>query len=245
MNTDIDEIVRWFFADRERLLSDDVAVEAFQLLGPRWRFIKTVEQYAAVLDVGAGDGTMHISRSWPYFKRPDIKIYAYAGEMGKDFHLCDGFELGMWPQRPPVFPGVHFNAIMACNFIEHIDEPLTFVRWACSRVASDGWIYLEWPRPVSCELPTSSALRAKGIEVTTGNYYDDLTHRSQMPLAEDVHSELIDCGMQIESAGVVRVPFLDGELASAARNRGDLVAATLAYWSFTGWCQYVVARREA
>ncbi len=33
---------------------------------------------------------------------------------------------------------------------------------------------------------------------------------------------------------MARVPFIDGEMVSAARAANDLVGATLAYWSFTG-----------
>ena len=55
--------------------------------------------------------------------------------------------------------------------------------------------------------------------------------------------EGVDAGLEIEAWGIVSVPFVDGELASASRANGDVVGATMAYWSFTEWCQYLVGRR--
>ncbi len=239
----IDAIRDWFFADRQRSLTDDQAVEAFHLLSPRCRFFKTLPMEARVLDIGAGDGSLHVYRHWPLFRRDDLTIFAYAGERGNGFGRYDGHEVGFWPQTPPDFGGMQFDAIQACNFIEHIEGPLNFVRWAARRLAPRGKLYLEWPRAHSALLPTRSELNAHGIDVMTGNYFDDATHRAEMPMVQNVLRELADAGLEIEASGIVSVPFIDGELASASLATGDLVGATMAYWSFTEWCQYIIARR--
>ncbi len=238
----LDSIRDWFHADRRRTLTDSQTIEAFHLLSPRCRFIKTLPAGAAVLDIGAGDGALHIYRDWPHFRRRDLRIFAYAGERGINFDRYDGCEIGRWPQQPPGFGDTRFAAIQACNFIEHIDEPLRFVRWAAERLAPHGRLYLEWPRPVSAQLPSATELRALGIPVMTGNYFDDATHRAEMPLTRDVLRELDTAGIEVEAWGIVSVPFVDGELASASCTLGDVVGATMAYWSFTEWCQYVVGR---
>jgi hypothetical protein len=97
--------------------------------------------------------------------------------------------------------------------------------------------------PVAASLPFAWDLRAYGIHVMAGNYRDDATHRAEMPLAKDVKRQLVDAGVEIEAWGIVSVPFVDGELVSASRASGDLVGATMAYWSFTEWCQYLSGRR--
>ena len=239
----IDTIKDWFFADRQRSLTDDQAVEAFHLLSARCRFLKTLPASATVLDIGAGDGGLHVYREWPLFHRRDLRLFAYAGEREGNFDRYDGYEIGLWPQQPPQFGNASFAAILACNFIEHIDDPLRFVRWAAGRLAPRGRIYLEWPRPVAASLPSAVDLRVHGIHVMAGNYRDDATHRAEMPLARDVKRQLVDAGLEIEAWGIVSVPFVDGELASASRANGDVVGATMAYWSFTEWCQYLVGRR--
>jgi SAM-dependent methyltransferase len=237
---DIDAISAWFHADRPRTLTDSQAIEAFHLLGSRCRFFKTLPAGASVLDIGAGDGALHTYREWPLFHRRDLSVFAYAGERGANFDRYDGFEIGLWPQQPPVFPTTEFMAIQACNFIEHIDDPLRFVRWTAERLAPRGRLYLEWPRPIAASLPTTDELRAHGIDVMTGNYFDDATHRLDMPLADEVMRELSGAGVEIEAWGIASVPFVDGELASASRATGDIIGATMAYWSFTEWCQYIV-----
>jgi SAM-dependent methyltransferase len=239
---DIEEIAQWYFAGRPRLLSDPAAIEAFHLFGPRVRYLKTLPLGCSVLDVGAGQGALHIYRQWPGFARGDLRLFAYAADPGPNFEHYDASEIGMWPEAPPRFGAQPFGAIMACNFIEHIDDPLAFVRWACGRLAPGSLLYLEWPRLESIALPSTAALRERGINVMVGSYFDDGSHRQDMPRVEDVQREMIAAGLSVEVWGVVRVPFIDGELVSAARAANDLVGATLAYWSFTGWCQYLIGR---
>ena len=86
----IDTIKDWFFADRQRSLTDDQAVEAFHLLSARCRFLKTLPASATVLDIGAGDGGLHVYREWPLFHRRDLRLFAYAGEREGNF---DRYEL--------------------------------------------------------------------------------------------------------------------------------------------------------
>lgn len=239
---DLDQIVRWYFAERPRLLLDDQAVEAFHLLGPRCRFFKTLPVGATILDAGAGDGGLHNFRTWPYFPRTDLKLYAYGDAHGTNFGCYEGSEIGFWPEHPPEFKGVDFDAIVACNFIEHINGPDAFVRWACQRLRH-GRLYLEWPTPASIDLPSATDLRERGIDVMTGNYFDDHTHRAPVPDRAVMQSVISAEGLEIESWGIASVPCIDGELASVSRARRARVEATLAYWSYTGWCQYLVARR--
>lgn len=104
-------------------------------------------------------------------------------------------------------------------------------------------IFLEWPRSESLTLPTAPELHVVGLDVMTGNYLDDATHRHEPPSARAVHCELTAAGLRIESAGITRVPFLEDHLLAIGRSTDDKVSRTLAYWSFTSWCQYTLAQR--
>ncbi|HUK08241.1 MAG TPA: class I SAM-dependent methyltransferase [Stellaceae bacterium] len=217
------------------------AIEAFHVFGPRFRFIKTLPLGCSLLDVGAGDGSLMILRDWPQPARTDIEMFAWAGERRKGFDRYAASEIGWWPTEPPKFGGMQFDAILSANFIEHIEDPLAFVRWASTRLTARGRIYLEWPHPQSIHLPSTNELAAAGVTVMVGAYHDDMTHQRAPPDAEDVASVLRDSGHVIVERGFVRVPFFDRQLAIHARRVPDTVSMTLAYWSYTGWCQYLVS----
>jgi hypothetical protein len=228
---------------RASALSLDEAIYSFHALGPRVRFLKTLPLGAAVLDAGAGEGSLQVFRTWPEPKRDDLKLFAWAGEKGAGFDLYDGHEVGFWPEHKPRFGGRAFDAVLAANFIEHIDDPISFVDWATSLLTRHGYVYLEWPRPEAINLPTTAELASIGLPIMTGNYFDDATHRQAMPRFVDVRDALVAQGLKIREAGTVRVPFIDQELAIHAAAARDTVHLTLAYWSLTGWCQYLIAER--
>ena len=239
--TDARAIERLCRPVREPLLSFDDAVRNLHAFGPRCRFIKTLPPSAAVLDVGAGDGSLQVFRHWPDPPRPDLLMFAWAGIKGASFDLYDASEVGSWPEHPPSFGGRRFDAIIAANFVEHIDDPIAFVEWSIARLAPGGRLYLEWPRPESALLPTTADLAALGLPIMTGNYFDDATHRATIPDAGAVRSAIAGAGLTLRENGIVSVSFVDQELAIHAARARDTVNLTLAYWSMTGWCQYLVA----
>jgi SAM-dependent methyltransferase len=240
---EIGQISRWFESVAASSLPDGQLLEAWHTLCQQCRFVKTLPEGAAVLDIGAGDGALQIYRKWPAPARLDLRMYTFAMDRGSLFDQYDGYELGVWPQARPGFGGRRFDAIFAANFIEHIEGPIDFIRWSADRLSARGRIFLEWPRPDSREMPTTAALRAVGIDVMTGNYFDDGTHRGDLPATEAVHAALTACGLRIEGAGVVRVPYFEDHMMAHGKRTDDVVSRTLAYWSFTGWSQFVVARR--
>jgi SAM-dependent methyltransferase len=196
-----------------------------------------------MLDAGTGDGGAMTLRDWPEPGRPDIKMFARAGDSSPGFSNHTGSEIGWWPAEPPQFGGKKFDAIFCCNFIEHIDEPLTFIARAIDTLAPNGRIFLEWPKPESISLPTTGDLASFGVSVTTCAYHDDRTHREAPPppSLSEVISTLQERGFRILEQGISSVPFIDRQVAIHARQQSDLTAMTLAYWSYTGWCQFVSA----
>ncbi len=236
-------VAAWCDPNQTTALSFGDAVHAFHALGPRVRFIKTLPFGARMLDAGAGDGGGMILRDWPAPGRPDVQMFAWAGEASPGFTAYAGCEIGWWPSEPPGFGGMRFDAVFCCNFIEHIDEPLVFIEYVIGLLAPKGRIFLEWPRPESVVLPTVGELARFGVHVTTGSYHDDSTHRCEPPPLCDVMTTLQDHGMRIVEQGISGVPFIDRQVAIHARQNADLTAMTLAYWSFSGWCQFVSAER--
>jgi SAM-dependent methyltransferase len=235
----------WIEEARRCDLPDAAVLEAFHILGPQCRFLKTLPRAASVLDVGAGEGSAQIYRHWPAPSRPDLTMFAYAAVQGAMFDQYHACEIGRWPEAAPDFGGRRFDAIFAANFIEHIDGPTAFIRWAAERLTTRGRIYLEWPSEAALTLPSASTLRDIGLDVMTGSYFDDATHQHELPSADLVHDALRTAGLCIEATGVARVPFFEDHMLAMGLEARDTVCQTLAYWSFTAWSRFVVARRGA
>jgi hypothetical protein len=236
----IDDLCR---PGRKPSLSLEEAVRCLHIFGPRCRFVKTLPLGATLLDVGAGDGSLQVYRTWPDPQRSDLRMFAWADEKGTSFDLYDDNEIGRWPESSPSFGGRAFDAILAANFLEHIENPVAFVEWSISRLAPAGRLYLEWPRPEAASLPSKAVLEARGLSVVTGNYFDDQTHQAITPDFNAVRTAITGAGLTVRESGTVSVPFVDQELAIHAARTHDTVSLTLAYWSMTGWCQYLVAER--
>jgi hypothetical protein len=240
-----EKIKAWFQAERTPHLSDGDVQALLSLFHPKAVFFKNLPYDSCVLDVGAGDGSLHIFRSWPFPPRPDLKVYAYGLEKGRYYDNLDGFELGRWPEKKPDFPGVMFNAIFCSHFIEHIDFPGEFIAWCAARLPREGRIYLEWPSPCALTLPGRNQLLAEGVELMVSNFRDDPTHR-ELPSRQSIMKALVRMGFFIEQTGVVRLPFLEDELlAHFASNERDPYGRQSAFWSKTYWAQFIVAARLA
>jgi len=231
--------------DRGAALSLDQAIAAFHVLSPRCRFVKTLPRGGSLLDAGAGDGSLQVYRTWPDPPRKDLQMFAWAGIKGGSFDSYDGYEIGVWPGQKPAFGGRRFDAVLAANFIEHIDDPVAFVEFTISLLTPGGRLYLEWPRPESIALPTASELAELGVNVMTGNYFDDATHRADVPDFGMIRDVIVGRGLIVRESGIAAVPFVDQELAIHAGATGDIVLMTLAYWSITGWCRFIVAEMPA
>jgi len=236
-----EQINSWFHAGREPHLKSEGVQELLHLLQPKGVFFKTLPGNSCLLDVGAGDGSLHILRTWPFPPRADIKLYAFGLLKGQYYDNLDGYELGHWPQTTPRFPGVDFNAIVCSHFIEHLESPTEFIAWCAARLPEEGRIYLEWPSPCALTLPDRGKLAAVGVDLIISNYRDDPTHQG-MPSREALLLALVEAGFFVEQTGVIRLPFLEDELlAHFGLMGGDAYARQFAFWSKTYWAQFIVA----
>lgn len=239
----IDEIKEWYHAQRTKHLKEGDTQALLHLLHPRVIFLKTLPYESRLLDVGAGDGSLHILRKWPAPSRTDVRIYAYGLEKGQHYDDLDGYELGHGPEKKPDFPDVAFTAIYCSHFVEHIKDTADFLAWCAARLSFDGRLYLEWPSPQSLTLPARSELVSAGVELTISNYWDDCTH-NELPAREAVLTELVKVGFFVEQTGVVRFPFIEEELlAHFAANDRECFGRQAAFWSKTYWTRYVVAAK--
>lgn len=217
-------------------------MELYFTFHPRTAFLKTLPSDARVADVGAGDGSLSVFRGWPSPERKDLKLYAYSIEKGRLFEDFEGYEISDWNSTPPEFNGQMFDAIICAHFIEHIAEPASFIAWAARKLNKGGRIYLEWPSSNSLTLPPRGELEKAGVPLIISRFDDDCTHRD-LPDADMVADEMQARGLAIESRGIVRLPWLEDEILAHYRDAADGFARQAAFWSRTGWSQYIVAER--
>jgi SAM-dependent methyltransferase len=159
-------VAAWSDPSIKPLMNADEAIAAFHALSAKVRFIKTLPVNASLLDAGAGSTILF--RDWLEPVRRDLRMFAWAGERGEFFVRFEVAEVGLWPNDPPRFGGQQFDAVMSVNFIEHIDDPLFFVRFCAERLAPRGRIYLEWPRAESINLPSTAELETADVPFSRG-----------------------------------------------------------------------------
>lgn len=234
----------WFDTDESPWMSQGGAAEILHATHPRVVFLKTLPRHAVVLDVGAGEGPLHIFRKWLLPVRNDLKIFAYAMEKGASFEQCDGFELGRWPDQKPNFPGIGFDAIFTSHFIEHIPNPVEFLDWAAKRLNKGGRIYCEWPSEHSLEQHRLPVFKDQGIPIMISHFHDDVTHQATIPTRKAVVNELERHGLMIDQEGFVNNPFSETEaLAHFKAGNPDVFSLQSAFWSHSRWAQYVIAAK--
>lgn len=238
---DLQRIRDWWQQPRTPRLPPDRAMELYFTYHPRTVFLKTCPAGARIVDVGAGDGTSQVFRKWPSPERPDLRMYAYSLEKGAHFDAFDGFETSDWNVSPPEFPGLEFDALLCAHFIEHIADPASLANWAARKMKPGARVFLEWPSPASLHLPAKRALADAGISLVISRFDDDDTHR-ELPDADAIAASFNAEGFSIEARGVVRMPWLEDEILARHRDDADRFPAQAAFWSWTGWSQYLVLR---
>lgn len=242
---DIDDIVAWYNRARTPRISAERAQELYFQFHPRTAFLKMLPPGATVADIGAGDGSLSVFRTWPSPSREDLRMFAYSIEKGERFDAFEGYELSDWNLSPPQFGGRLFDAVVCCHFIEHIDDPLSFVRWAQERMAVGGRLYVEWPSAHSVHLPTLQQLRDAGLSLVIARYDDDNTHQNAIPDRGRFSEALAASGFDVEQEGIIRLPWLEEEMMANFRTAEDPFPRQAAYWSMTRWSQFVVASKRA
>lgn len=106
------------------------------------KFTAEVPEGASVLEVGcsAGGFLAHLSRDKRYdcygceWNPEDAAFVRDVGELP-----CEEGTL------EEVYPGKRFTAIVALAVLEHVEDPLAFMRACRERLIGGGWLYMETP----------------------------------------------------------------------------------------------------
>jgi len=240
----LEQIVEWYHRKRAPTLPAEQLVELYFQFHPRTAFLKTLPVGATVADIGAGDGSLSVFRSWPAPAREDLRLYAYSIEKGEKFDDFAGYEISDWNKSPPEFPGLSFDGIVSAHFIEHIDDPASFMEWAARKLVPGGRAYVEWPSADSCELPSRTELLAHGVDLVISRFDDDNTHQA-LPQRDAMEAAAKRNGLSVTTSGIVRLPWLEEQMMQAYRNSDNRFPVQAAFWAWTGWAQYLVLERPA
>lgn len=239
---DLDQITEWYRRPRQALLDDGALQQLYAMLHPRTAFLKMLARGARVLDLGAGDGSLSVLLRWPEPDRSDLECHAYGLEKGEHFDAFTSWELGDWNLAPPAFNGLQFDAVLCSHFIEHIAEPDTLAAWLGERMAPKGRVYIEWPSENALNQVRQPEAKAQGVDLMITHFHDDATHRD-LPSRASVVEGLEAAGFEIESGGVIRMPWLEDQFMAAFRDAEDPFGRQAAFWLATGWSQYLVATK--
>lgn len=243
MTFDLAAIRDWYFKPRTPQTDAGAAAALYFQFHPRTAFIKTLPFASVLADIGAGDGSLSVFRRWPDPVREDLQVHAYALHKGRLFDEFASFEIGDWNSAPPEFGGLCFDAIVCAHFIEHIHEPATLMHWAARKLKPGGRIYLEWPSANALTLPDCHELATVGVQLVTSRFDDDPTHRRVLPTRAEVLAAFAAAGLEVEQQGLIHLPWLEHELMAHSRDAEDGFPRQAAFWSWTRWCQHVVARK--
>ena len=98
---------------------------------------------------------------------------------------------------------------------------------------------MEWPSERSLNLPSRSELLGAGVDLVISRFDDDDTHEA-IPSREFLKAIAADLDLLLVNEGIARVPWLEEELMASYRNSEDRFPVQAAFWSWTGWSQFLI-----
>jgi SAM-dependent methyltransferase len=238
-----DEVYRWVDDVQQPSIESGEFAAYQQSIMPRTVFLKNLPLYSSVIDLGAGDGGLSTLKSWPVPARADLKLYAVSLEKGSYFDQYDGYALGNFDLELPQLDGAPFDALLCCNFLEHIKDPERCVAWMSSALKPGGRLFLEWPHEAWKQMPSMTELQERGYGAYTTNFWDDTTHVDAWPM-ERILDAMSMSKLSIESTGRLYFPWLGDELRNQGFRYDDMAQRTYGVWLRFGLGQFVVASKR-
>ena len=119
--------------------------EQFDMMSPLMNvrdkvFREYVPKGAKVLEIGAASGY--------FLGRINDDYSCYASDFNATDMTFVGEKLGIPTDTEDIdtcFPGEKFTCIVACHILEHVKDPIAWLRKAKERLVGGGWLYLEVP----------------------------------------------------------------------------------------------------
>lgn len=225
----------------ERLaMTDEALEESFWKFYPRFRFLKTLPMNAALLDIGAGSGGLSFWAEWGNPLRQDLTFYGVDLERGEHAGRYKDWRVANLDEGLPNF-GHPFQGFLASHLIEHVADPAALIAGMRAQSAPRARIYLEWPHPRTTGYPSSAAMRERGFDMQTFNFFDDGTHL-RTPERREIEDVLGSQGFSVVESGEVWLGPIAEELMARGKRRDDMVWRQMGLWAATGWCNYIIAQ---
>lgn len=234
-----DHLSCWCAEKSDVSISKQLIEEYYNTISPRSIFFKSCRHRSTLLDVGAGNGALSIYKEWPNIARKDIELYGISLEPIERASAYKEVAISNFETGPLPFGEIKFDTVIACHFIEHLNDPMKFITWVSSTVRPGARVYLEWPHPFSMRMMQRSFFNERGIPAFTTNFMDDYTHVEAWSIEQIIHM-CLDNGLVSEAAGRIVLPEIAALLRDIARNEHNIVAGTFAVWATVGWAQYLV-----
>jgi len=237
-----DFVFEWVDDVREPTV-DKTEFAAYQhTIMPRTVFLKNLPEAATLIDLGAGDGSMSSFKAWPVPVRPDLKMYAVSLTKGSYFDRYEDYVLGDFEAQLPALKGGPFDALLCCNFLEHIRDPDRCIEWIASVLRPGGRVFMEWPHETWKVMPSMTALSERGYDAFTTNFWDDHTHVDAWPM-ERILRAMGKSGMNVESTGRLFFPWLGDELRNQGVKYDNMAQRTYGVWLRFGLGQFIIASK--
>ncbi|MGA9120910.1 MAG: methyltransferase domain-containing protein [Bacteroidota bacterium] len=206
---------------------------------PRFRFLKCLDPYCRVLDVGAGRGGMITWKEWLTPVRNDLSLYAVDLQPSELFAQYAGSQICNLDDTAVAFNDGFFGGAVLSHILEHITEPKNLMKELRRVMKTGGQMYIEVPTLASMDFPSRRAFVDAGIPVSTVNFFDDSTHRRTFGLAElvDIAEE---ARFRVVSSGSIRHRYVEDALLLHGLLHKDEELSTYGVWSRLGFAQYVI-----
>jgi hypothetical protein len=237
----LDELLNWLAQPVPAPLTFEEAHDHFLLMHPRIVYLKTLPLNSVVFDIGAGEGTLRHFRSWLGFMRPDLQFVGASLQHAGATRDYEEFFVGNIEIEKPSFKLVPRHAI-AAQFLEHISDPGSLIKWLASVIPVGGSVHIDWPARHTRHLPSRQEFLNRGFDMSVLKFEDDGTHKFAFG-ASELSSILTANGFRIRSGGLHDLPYLADCLKHHGLERKDAYLLTMALWLKTRFVAYLVAER--